>query len=152
MMKVLLFFLLSCIIVSCSTNKPHLTAESWEAEESSSSLPNIRLHDIWVLESITGKVLKMKHESPRLEIFVSEKRFSGFDGCNEFSGEIVSLDTVALKFEILERTLAFCSEIGDVPEFFNRALSATKSYSISKMKLHLYGEEGIELMLLKKVD
>ena len=147
-MKVLGILLLSILLTSCAT---HNTAESWQKEETETTPVNIGLHDIWVLESVSGKGLKMKHETPRLEIYVTEKRVSGFDGCNEIYGDIVSLDSTSLKFGDIASTLTYCQEM-EVPQVFNNAISLTRSYSIAKMRLHLFDEDGNELMVLRKVD
>ena len=52
--------------------------------------PTLQLHDIWSLKALQGMSLQSDRyatpaKTPRLEIFVAEKRIVGTDGCNTFS-------------------------------------------------------------------
>lgn len=137
-MKAIIIFFSSVLLFSCATHK---TAEGWSEEETIISSAdtlvfennaNPRIHDIWVLESIPNKVLKIKQGAPRLEIYVSEKRFSGFDGCNEIFGDIILLDSTSISIGDIGSTLLACTPM-KIPNAFHEALRKTRNYSIAKM-------------------
>ena len=112
-----------------------------------------RLHDIWALVSLEGKKFEpgdaRKH--PTLEIFVADKRVAGNDGCNNIFGDIKTLSASELKFGMLAGTKMMCQNM-EVSDTFGRLLAQVSTYGLKELRLHLYDEEGKELLVFKKVD
>lgn len=109
-----------------------------------------RLHDIWVLKSITGVETMQDERRPRLELFPAEKRMGGSGGCNEIFGQCEAIGN-AITFSAIGSTKMFCRDLMDQEMAFIAALQQVDSYTIQKLELHLY--IGGELaMVLMKVD
>ena len=114
------------------------------------------LNDIWVLESLNGKLLdpvQLNDPSglPQLEIHVGEMKYNGNDGCNNYFGGLIELDENTLRFGIGAGTRMMCQRM-EIPDEFNRTLPEVNGYKVSGMTLQLFDLEGRELMQLKKVD
>ncbi len=139
------------ILTLSNPNGVLLVYEKEPNESGSNSDDSYRLHDIWVLENIGGKVVgpnDFMKEMPRLEIKVEEKKYFGNTGCNNMFGEI-EINGDNLKFGPAATTRMMCP--GDYEQHFLRALTLASKWKVENMKLYLY-EGDNELMILKKVD
>ncbi|WP_163714404.1 META domain-containing protein [Mangrovibacterium lignilyticum] len=111
----------------------------------------VLLNDIWVAEWVDGESVSDQNTAPRLEINSSTMKAIGNDGCNNFNGKITLLTNTELTFGPIAGTRKMCPEMS-IPDKFNGALSLTRSYKISNLKLTLLNEQDKALMILKKVD
>lgn len=115
-------------------------------------LYDIRLHDIYVMEEMTGfnlKKEKLMKGVPQFEFNLTEMRFIGHAGCNNLTGPI---DVVSNKitFGNLMATLMACPNMKVEKAVISALNQKTVTYSIDKMKLTLVS--GKTKMVLKKVD
>ena len=116
----------------------------------------LRLNNTWVVISIGEKKLSVTSGDeatgfPQLEIQVDEMRYSGSDGCNRLMGGLMEVDENSIRFGISAGTQMMCQEM-ETPELFKRTLPEVRSWEIKKNQLHLFDEQGTELMQLKKID
>jgi len=112
---------------------------------------DLRIHDIWVVESIDGVTYsRVKDQSlhPTLEIYLSEERFSGNTGCNNMNGG-VKVEGGKISFSDIVTTKMFCVDIDETS--FLTALGKTNNYKIEKMRLYLFDDDK-EVLVLKKID
>ncbi|MBE0572920.1 MAG: META domain-containing protein [Ignavibacteriaceae bacterium] len=133
---VLLLLLITVIIPNCSSSK----------EEA-----DIRLHDIWAIESIESYAVLIDESIknlPVLEIYVAEKRVHGNTGCNTINGE-VNIDGNNITFQNIVTTEMACP--GNLEQRFLTNLIKVNRYKIEKLRLHLF-EDDKELMVFKKID
>lgn len=117
-----------------------------------SYITDSRLHDIWVLEKLNGKVASLTNfnkELPNLEINSSTNQFMGFAGCNHMNGTIF-FEKGLLRFSNTITTRMACGENNKEYEFI-KALESTTSYKVENMRLTLSNQSGVELVF-KKVD
>jgi len=118
---------------------------------SSNELKDIRLHDIWALDSIEGeKIIIDENVSnlPVLEIYVKEERIHGNTGCNVLNGS-VEIDEDKISFSRMITTEMACP--GDLEQKFLSALHRVNKYKIEKLRLFLY-DDNKELLTLRKID
>lgn len=128
--------LLTMIFFNCSSSKD-------EAD--------VRLHDIWALQSIENDtiIIDEKIKSlPVLEIYVAEKRVHGNTGCNTLNGE-VNIDGDNITFQNIVTTEMACP--GNLEQKFLNNLIKVNKYKIEKMRLYLFEDEK-ELLVFKKID
>jgi len=116
----------------------------------------LRLNDIWVLTSLNGKTVRPAKEGERtkdvqMEFHLAEKKVMGTDGCNNFTGLIITVGEKALQLGPLASTRKLCIDI-TLADDFNQALNKVQSYAIKDLHLILYDKDGTELMTLKKID
>ncbi len=112
----------------------------------------MQLHDIWALSHIKDEVIsldKFPAGVPSLEIFIEEKRVSGFSGCNNYSGSIEKLTNNEIKFGVLAATKMYCMGVDEYVYFEN--LPKVTHFKIEKMQLFLYENEQL-ILTFKKVD
>jgi len=132
----LFFGFFGLLILNCSSGKE--TAD-------------IRLHDIWALESIEGEKVTIDEtikNLPMLEIYVEEKRVHGNTSCNTINGK-VNIDGNKISFLEIITTEMACP--GNLEQRFLSALNKVNNYKIEKMKLYLF-DESMELLVFKKID
>jgi heat shock protein HslJ len=111
-----------------------------------------RLHDIWVLEELSGFkvfVTDFQKELPRIEINSSENKFMGFGGCNAISGSIF-YEKDLLRFSKVISTMMACAP-GNKEDQFIQALQSTTTYNIGDNRLTLSNPSG-KLLVFRKVD
>ncbi len=111
-----------------------------------------RLHDIWVLEKLNGKLLNINDfmkEFPNLEINSSTNNFIGFAGCNRMNGTLF-FERGLLRFTNIITTRMGCPGNNKESEFL-KALQSTTSYKVENLKLILSNPSG-EKLVFKKVD
>ncbi|MDZ7625400.1 MAG: META domain-containing protein [Ignavibacteriaceae bacterium] len=112
---------------------------------------DLRIHDIWVVESIDGVTYSRAEDQslhPTLEIYLSEERFSGNTGCNNLNGS-VKVEGEIISFSDIVTTKMFCVDV-DETSFLTALRKATK-YKIEKMRLYLFDDDK-ELLVFKKID
>lgn len=115
----------------------------------------LKVNDSWIAVIINDEILVADTDDlttlPTLDISVSEMRYSGSDGCNNFNGGIVELDEKTIRFGLAAATRMMCLEM-KIPDLFNRTLPEVTRWEIKKEILHLFDADGNELMQLKKSD
>lgn len=112
-----------------------------------------RLHDIWVMEEMTGVELKKENLMkglPMFEFHLSENRFSGHAGCNQIFGKI-DVKGNKITFGNLASTKMACPDMTVERKVFQELNQNTFTYKIEKMKLTLESESGTK-MIFRKVD
>ena len=112
---------------------------------------DLRIHDIWVLESINGAAYSRAKDQdlhPTVEIYLAEERFSGNTGCNNMNGS-VSVRGEKISFSDIVTTKMFCADVDETS--FLTALSKANNYKIEKMRLFLF-ENDEELLVFRKID
>jgi heat shock protein HslJ/uncharacterized membrane protein len=116
-------------------------------------LMDIRLNDIWVMQEMTGVVLKKEKLNkglPTFEFHLRDNRFSGHAGCNQMNGSIKA-EGNKIKFGPIASTRMACPDM-TVEQAVGNALSGKAlTYSIENLKLTLIAEDGVK-MVFKKVD
>lgn len=125
--------------------------EQVQAQSGDDSL--LRLHDIWVLETMDGNALELDSEAqrPRMELNYREMTISGFDGCNNMSGGIRTLEGQVIEFGPLATTRMACPNM-ELPDSFQQHLTRVRGYSRQDMKLYLLDDQGNELLSFQKTD
>ncbi|RMA64179.1 META domain-containing protein [Ulvibacter antarcticus] len=139
--------LIATFTFSCNSNKSMTKPDT---------NPSTQLHDIWALNALNGEEIKREESNdrqsfPMLEIFVSEKRIGGNDGCNAIFGSIESLDATSISFGKMGGTKMMCPDM-KLPSAYMKAMGAVTSYKIENLQLHLYNAEGDEVLKFLKVD
>lgn len=116
-------------------------------------LMDISLNDIWVMQEMTGIVLKKEDLNkglPLFEFHLRDNFFSGHAGCNQMTGAI-KVEGNKIKFGPIASTKMACPDM-IVEQAVGNALSGkTVTYSIENLKLTLIAENGVK-MIFKKVD
>jgi len=118
---------------------------------SGSDSTDVRIHDIWVLESINGIAYSRAEDQnlhPTMEIYLAEKRFIGNTGCNTMNGNM-AVEGEKISFSDIVTTKMFCIDV-DETSFLN-ALGKANNFKIEKMRLYLFNDEK-ELLVFKKID
>jgi len=111
---------------------------------------DIRLHDIWALESINGEefVKDEQINHPVIEIYLEEERVHGNASCNTINGK-VKVDGSNITFSKIITTEMACP--GNLEYRFLTALQSVDNYKIEKMRLFLYEDEA-ERLGFRKID
>jgi heat shock protein HslJ/uncharacterized membrane protein/uncharacterized lipoprotein NlpE involved in copper resistance len=116
-------------------------------------LMDMRLNDIWVMQEMTGVVLKKEELNkglPTFEFHLKDNRFSGHAGCNQMNGSI-KVEGNKIKFGPIASTKMACPNM-KVEQAVASALSGKQIvYKIENLKLTLIAEDGVK-MVFKKVD
>ncbi len=111
-----------------------------------------RLFDLWLLEEVEGRKVSAENfagEIPLLEINASEKKFSGYGGCNRISGTLFQ-ERERLRFTDIISTKRACGS-ENMENIFLKALQSSTGYKIKHNRLYLINPDGIKV-ILKKVD
>jgi heat shock protein HslJ len=149
-MKLTICFMMMITLLSCS-NAKKVTANA-EQPAAATEEPNVLINDIWVAETIMGlRYEPNARNTPQMEFQIGENRVAGNDGCNTFSGSTITLDNKNLVFGPMMSTKMACENM-NTPKLFQDAMRSTVAYKIEKLRLYLYNEDGVEVMILKKVD
>lgn len=116
--------------------------------------PLLALHNIYVVKEINGESADLKDtegKSPTLELFVSEKRISGSDGCNSFTSTIEKLNETEIAFGPIAATRMLCQDM-TIPDSFHAALNQVTTYEKTEGYLLLKDGKGQTLLKLKNID
>lgn len=116
-------------------------------------LPDYRLHDIWVLESVSGvpaTASDYPEGLPELEIRAAEQTYAGSTGCNRLRGSFF-WEPGVLRFGPAAVTRMACPGMGTREQDFLSALAGSTTYRISENRLRLSNPDR-ELLVFRKVD
>lgn len=116
-------------------------------------LMDMRLNDIWVMQEMTGVVLKKEELNKGLPIFefhLKDNRFSGHAGCNQMNGSI-KVEGNKIKFGPIASTKMACPNMKVEQAVGNALSSKTLTYSIENLKLTLVNKDDVKI-IFKKVD
>jgi uncharacterized membrane protein/heat shock protein HslJ len=117
-------------------------------------VPDFRLHNIWAIDKVYGVEINPSdfvNKVPTLEIFTSEQRVLGFDGCNSFRGKIYNEEN-RLYFGPMASTMMACLNNADISHKINTALTKKRlTYTIKNNTFTIFDNHS-EIMTLKPVD
>lgn len=117
-------------------------------------ITDYRLHDIWVLEAMNGKVVSKTdfngRDVPNMEININTNSISGFSGCNRMTGSIF-FERDVLRFTNMASTRMACPNLNGETQFL-KALQSGTSYKIANNRLHLSNNDQQDLLVFKKID
>lgn len=137
------------VIALCNQDgKPLLVLEKKEA-------PKVSLSDLsgeWAVELVGGKKIVATAEvAPFIGFNTDESRVYGNVGCNTINGALVQDEDVpnSLKFDNIASTMMMCPDMQTETIVLN-ALNETRSFDMKDGKVYLLGENGNELLVLKK--
>ena len=131
-----LVIIFATLVIGCSTKEAGV---------------NVRLHDIWALESINGEEFIKDNQTnnhPVIEIYLKEERIHGNAGCNTINGK-VEVDGNKIAFSNIITTEMACP--GDIEQRFLSAIQSVDGYKIEKLRLFLYEGEK-ERLVFRKID
>ncbi len=112
---------------------------------------DIRLHDIWILESINGKEINTANlrKQPYMEIHLNDNKVMGFLGCNNFSTSVYC-GRNEITFHHLMSTKMACLN-SDIEPRFSKAISGkTLSYQLEDLALILKNDK--DMLVFRKGD
>lgn len=117
---------------------------------------SLRLHDIWVLRSISSNGLPAEMDyndakMPVLEIHVAEKKIFGNDGCNDMFGNIETLDATSISFGKIGSTKMYCPNMV-LPTAYTKALLLVRTYKLKGLELFFFDLRDKEILRFQKVD
>lgn len=110
-----------------------------------------QLYDIWAVTHVLQKKVDTNDEMPRLEFNLNEMTVYGSDGCNNFSGQISSINSNSIELGNIAVTQRLCSDT-KTPNGFYNALNAVSAYAINGLDLTLMDNTNNNVMKLRKVD
>jgi heat shock protein HslJ len=115
--------------------------------------PLLALHDIYIVQEILGTAIQGDSltKVPTMEIFVSERRIAGTDGCNNYFASIENLTETEITFSQAGATRMLCPDM-TTPALFNKALNEVKAYKRGNGNVMLTNASGETVILLKKID
>jgi len=132
----LLIFILSIIVLSCSSGK---------------KISDPLINDIWALEFIKGVDYQPgtdSSERPVIEINSKENHVTGNTGCNSMNGKVV-VENNQIEFSNMAITKKFCEN--SIEQDFLISLGMANNFKIEKMKLFLYQDDE-QIMIFQKID
>jgi heat shock protein HslJ len=137
------------VIALCNQDgKPLMTLEKKAA-------PKVSVADLageWSIETVNGNQAVGNAEIvPFIGFNVEESRVYGNVGCNTINGAMIqdADKPEALSFGQIAATMMMCPDMATETAVLN-ALNETKSFSMKDGKVYLLGENGNELLVLKK--
>ena len=117
-------------------------------------LPDLALHDIWILEKMNDIDLRLNNqgrELPRFEFFSMEGKVLGNASCNDFNGKFVMVGQREIQFEAMALTRKLCPDMEIENTLAETVFGRRMKYSREGLTLYLKGYDGTELVF-KKVD
>ena len=150
-----------CINAMSGKNSPYQVSvsiqrgtdqESTAFEGCGAYIPDYRLHDLWVLDSLEGtpaSALSFEEERPMMEINTREATFMGFAGCNRMRGTLFA-ERDLLRFTDIVTTRMACPS-GDAEAKFLTSLRSATTFRIGNNRLFLSNPNG-ERLVFKKID
>ena len=137
------------VITLCNQDgQPLMTLEKKAA-------PEVSLSDLsgeWVIELVNGKkIVGTAEVTPFIGFNLDESRIYGNMCCNTINGALTQEDGKpnSLRFDNVATTMMMCPDMETETIVLN-ALNETKSFSMKDNKVYLLGENGNELLVLKK--
>jgi heat shock protein HslJ len=155
MKKMVLIGLMLVLALTSCKSKSNITATE-KNDMVNSEEPNVKLNDIWALQTIEGSDYSMKTiekgvQIPILEFHLKDMKYFGNDGCNSIFGAIENVSALELVFGVGGGTRKFCVD-DKVSPVFSKQMSLVRGYAIEKTILSLKDENGKVLMTFRKVD
>ena len=97
------------------------------------------------------KIVGTAEVTPFIGFNLDESRIYGNMGCNTINGALTQEDGKpnSLRFDNVATTMMMCPDMETETIVLN-ALNETKSFSMKDNKVYLLGENGNELLVLKK--
>lgn len=91
--------------------------------------PSGKLSGKWTLVSINQKAVDVSahHELPVIEISLNDMYVSGTDSCNQFNGQILTIENQSFKLGPVASTRKYCQDM-KLADNFNNALFNAQSY------------------------
>lgn len=147
-MRIQAFFLMAMTLFSVSCN----------ALPNGFSVSSALKDTQWRLVSIEPMAMDIvvPPADANLTLNLSEYQVSGYDGCNDFSGPIISTwgsSASALRFGSFTTTLAPClGEEGKMSEAYTDALGKVERFVLSGDQLNLYFDQGRSTLAFSRVQ
>lgn len=116
-------------------------------------LPDSRLHDIWVLESINDEELKFEvnQQQPRFEFYPKKNEIIGNTGCNNFTTKFNITGYQEIQIDPAKMTKKSCGNLEYEQVLINHLFGKRLSYSRDGLILTLRAYDGTQFQF-KKVD
>jgi len=116
-------------------------------------LPDIALHDIWVLDKINGESLSLNpnQERPRFEFFSKKEEVLGYAGCNNFRAKFSISNYKEIYIKSARMTRKSCPDMTYENMLSNHVFGKRLKYSRENLTLNLTGYDGKNFRF-KKVD
>lgn len=105
----------------------------------------MELQGDWTLKRIEGSSTKFGTDVPRINFDLAQNQVSGSDGCNNFSGMILNLNTNLIQLSRMISTLRACMDVPITAEF-GVAFQNIHSYKIKDATLTFFDDSNKELM------
>ena len=137
-------FLIVFILISAMACKPN--------KSQSSKIASGDLNGNWVLFSLNGdkaNVENFRERLPFINIDTKEKKFTGFGGCNQIFGQIIS-EKGLLSFSNIAQSKMLCAPPNKEGEFL-KALQSTTNFEINNDQLILSNPDK-KIMVFQKAD
>lgn len=112
--------------------------------------PKMAIHDIWAATHIKGEEIA-KTNAPTLEINTTEMQVFGSNGCNNYNGQIKTLNSKAIEFGAIASSRKMCADM-TIPDRFDKALNRSTSYKKEGLTLTFFNDNGDEILRFQKVD
>lgn len=103
----------------------------------------------WELTHILGRKIVENLTAPYIRFEVTENIVSGYDGCNQFFGEMRYNSSYHLQFNRLASTKMMCQDMS-IPDAFMDALLKVKSFHQESQTLSLLDQNETETVRFKK--
>ncbi len=99
----------------------------------------------WVVSSINGNAINRMAKLPNLTVNVEDMSISGFNGCNQYSGQINNLTSVYIDLAPIRETKRMCKDM-EVPDAFSKALTSIKAYEVSDDQLVFLDDKRMNVL------
>lgn len=110
-----------------------------------------RLHDIWVLDSLSGFMPKeLPADRPRMELFSRSQHFSLSEGCDELRGNLVWEPGILFFTSRDEDSVSPCDSL-PVPKFLRYGIRNSETYELEDQYLKLSFRDTV-WAIFKKTD
>lgn len=118
-----------------------------------SYLPDIKLHDIWMLEAINGEPLNLdeNQKRPRFEFFPKKNEVIGNAGCNNFTAKFHVTGYQEIQIAPARMTKMSCDGLEHENLLTKHVFGKRLKYSRDGLALNLEAYDGTQFQF-KKVD
>ncbi|WP_346860214.1 META domain-containing protein [uncultured Draconibacterium sp.] len=99
------------------------------------------LNGNWEVIKINGAAITSTVQKPQIAIDIAEMTINGTDGCNNYSGTVLTIDGGFIELGPLAATRKMCPEMA-IPDRFNQAISKVKTFRTEKNKLYFMDTNG----------
>ena len=115
-------------------------------------LPDLALHDIWILEKINNMELSINNHGqglPRFDFFAMNGKVLGNAGCNDFNGKFSIKGHREIQFEAMALTRKLCPDMEIENILSSNVFGNRMKYSRQGKKLLLQGYDATEFVFTK---